>query len=163
RHMQYMVWPRSMAVAECLWSPKEKKDWNSFVKRVEASFGRMDVEQVKYARSMFDAIITPKKDLAANDSIIVDLATEIQGLDFYNNTSTGKLWVHNKYGPKEEMPVDIYFRDMDSMPELEWVALHQCRGSILDIGAGAGSHALALQKMKLDITALDISPLSAAV
>jgi len=83
--------------------------------------------------------------------------------DFYNNTSTGKLWVHNKYGPKEKMLVDVYFRDMEEMPELEWVALHQCRGSILDIGAGAGSHALALQKMKLDITALDISPLSAAV
>ncbi|HEY4288869.1 MAG TPA: class I SAM-dependent methyltransferase [Puia sp.] len=83
--------------------------------------------------------------------------------DFYNNTSTGKLWVHNKYGPKEEMPVDVYFRDMDSMPDLEWAALHQCRGSILDIGAGAGSHALALQEMKLDITALDISPLSTAV
>ena len=83
--------------------------------------------------------------------------------DFYNNTSTGKLWVHNKYGPKEEMPVDVYFRDMEEMPELEWVALHQCRGRILDIGAGAGSHALALQRMKLDITALDISPLSAAV
>jgi hexosaminidase len=83
RHMQYMVWPRSMAVAECLWSPKEKKDWNSFAKRVEASFGRMDVEHVKYARSMFDAIITPKKDLAANDSIIVDLGTEVQGLDIY--------------------------------------------------------------------------------
>jgi len=83
RHMQYMVWPRSMAVAECLWSPKEKKDWNSFARRVEASFSRMDVEQIKYSRSMFDAIITPKKDLSANDSIIVDLATEIQGLDIY--------------------------------------------------------------------------------
>ena len=83
--------------------------------------------------------------------------------DFHNNTSTGKLWVHNKYGPKEEMPVDVYFRDMDSMPDLEWAALNQCRGRILDIGAGAGSHALALQEMKLDISALDISPLSAAV
>lgn len=83
RHMQYMVWPRSMAVAECLWTPKEKKDWNSFAKRVEAHFGRMDAEQVKYARSMFDAIITPRKDNAANDSIIVDLSTEIEGLDIY--------------------------------------------------------------------------------
>ena len=32
---------------------------------------------------MFDAIITPKKDLSANDSIIVDLGTEVQGLDIY--------------------------------------------------------------------------------
>ncbi|HEY6900257.1 MAG TPA: family 20 glycosylhydrolase [Puia sp.] len=83
RHMQYMVWPRSMAVAECLWSPKEKKDWNSFTKRVEANFDRLDAEQVKYARSMFDVIITPKKDYGGNASILVDLATEIQGLDIY--------------------------------------------------------------------------------
>jgi hexosaminidase len=83
RHMQYMVWPRSLAVAEVLWSPKEKKDWNSFARRVEDNFGRMDVEQVKYSRAMFDAIITPKKDLSANDSIIVDLSTELAGLDIY--------------------------------------------------------------------------------
>ena len=83
--------------------------------------------------------------------------------DYHHKTSSGKLWVHNKYGPKEEMPVDVYFRDMEDMPELEWVALQQCRGKTLDIGAGAGSHALTLQKMALDITALDISPLSATV
>jgi len=59
---------------------------------------------------------------------------------------------------REEMPVDVFFRDMEKMPELEWVALQQCRGRILDIGAGAGSHALALQRMGQDITALDISP-----
>ncbi|HEY6900256.1 MAG TPA: class I SAM-dependent methyltransferase [Puia sp.] len=83
--------------------------------------------------------------------------------DYYNNKSTGKLWVHNNYGPKEEMPVDHYFREMEEMPELEWVALQQCRGRILDIGAGAGSHALALQKMGQDVTALDISPKAAEV
>jgi hexosaminidase len=83
RHLQYMIWPRSMAVAECLWSPKEKKDWDNFAARVEASFPRLDVEQVKYAPSMFDAIITPKRDLAAYDSVTVDLATEVAGLDIY--------------------------------------------------------------------------------
>jgi SAM-dependent methyltransferase len=83
--------------------------------------------------------------------------------DYYHKTSTGRLWVHNKYGPKEEMPVDVYFRAMEDMPELEWAALHQCKGRILDIGAGAGSHALALQQMGLDITALDISPKAAFV
>jgi SAM-dependent methyltransferase len=83
--------------------------------------------------------------------------------DHHRGRSTGKLWVHNKYGPKEEMPVHIYFRDMEAMPELEWIALQQCRGKILDIGAGAGSHALALQQLGQDITALDISPLLAGL
>ena len=83
RHLQYMVWPRSMAVAEDLWTPKEKKDWDNFAGRVETHFDRFDVEQVKYARSMFDAIITAKKDVSANDSITVDLGTEVSGLDIY--------------------------------------------------------------------------------
>ncbi|HET6256423.1 MAG TPA: family 20 glycosylhydrolase [Puia sp.] len=83
RHRQYMIWPRSLAVAEDFWSPKEKKDWNNFAQRVEGQFGRLDIEQVKYSRSMFDAIITPKKDVDAYDSITVDLGSEISGLDIY--------------------------------------------------------------------------------
>ena len=83
RHLQYMVWPRSMAVAEDLWTPKEKKDWDGFTHRVETHFDRFDVEQVKYARSMFDAIITAKKDVTVYDSVTVDLATEVSGLDIY--------------------------------------------------------------------------------
>lgn len=83
--------------------------------------------------------------------------------DYFQKTSTAKLWVNNKYGPREEMPVDVYFREAQDMPELEWVALQHCEGRILDIGAGAGSHALVLQQMGLDITALDISLKAAAV
>lgn len=83
RHLQYMVWPRSLALAECLWSPKEKKDWNNFVRRTEANFERMDIEHIKYARSIYDPIITVKKDPTANDSLTVDLSTEIEGLDIH--------------------------------------------------------------------------------
>lgn len=83
--------------------------------------------------------------------------------DHHHKTSTGTLWVRNEYGPKEKMPVEIYFRNADDMPELEWTALQHCRGRILDIGAGAGSHALFLQKTGMNVTALDISPLNARV
>ena len=83
--------------------------------------------------------------------------------DHYHQRSPGKLWVNNKYGPKEEMPVDVYFREAEDMPELEWIALQQCKGRVLDIGAGAGSHALTLQRMGFDVTALDISRKAAAV
>lgn len=81
RHLEYMVWPRSLAVSECLWSPKEKKNWNGFARKVENNFGRMDLEHVKYSRCMFDPVFTAKKD--ANDSLQIELSTEVQGLDIH--------------------------------------------------------------------------------
>ena len=77
--------------------------------------------------------------------------------EFKGTKASNKLWIHNKYGPKEEMPLDVYFRGIDEMPDLELLALNQCRGKILDIGAGAGSHALILQQKDIFVTALDIS------
>jgi len=79
--------------------------------------------------------------------------------DYWHRQSPSKLWINNKYGPKEEMPVATYFREEDDMPDIEWMAMEQCRGKVLDIGAGAGSHALYLQEQGLAVTAIDISPL----
>jgi hexosaminidase len=76
-----MVWPRSLAVSESLWSPKEKKNWNWFANKVENNFGRMDLQDVKYARTMFDPIFSVGKD--ANDSLVITLSTEIEGLDIH--------------------------------------------------------------------------------
>ncbi len=81
RHAQYMTWPRALAVAEVLWSPKEKRNWSGFVPRVEKQFERMDAAQVKYAPSMYDPIITvSKKD---STKIIVTLDTEVEGLTIH--------------------------------------------------------------------------------
>lgn len=67
------------------------------------------------------------------------------------------LWVHNSYDEPEEMPVDLYFRNENEMPELELKALELCKGKVLDVGAGVGSHALILQKRGFDVTGMDIS------
>jgi SAM-dependent methyltransferase len=83
--------------------------------------------------------------------------------DYYNYQRDQILWVHDKHGPKVEMPVATYFRNENKMPELELAALDLCKGKVLDIGAGAGSHSLALEDRKVKVTAIDISPLAVEV
>ena len=46
---------------------------------------------------------------------------------------------------------------------LERTALQLATGKILDVGAGSGCHALALQEMDKEVCAIDISPLSVEV
>lgn len=83
--------------------------------------------------------------------------------DHHQGDKGSKLWIYNRYGPREEMPVRTYFRDEDGMPDLEWGALNHCRGTVLDVGAGAGSHSLILQQWGREVTAMDISPLAVDV
>lgn len=77
--------------------------------------------------------------------------------DFYKTGEADKLWLHNSYDEPEEMPVDVFFRDDEDMPVLELQALQMCKGKVLDIGAGVGSHALVLQAFNVDVTAIDVS------
>lgn len=78
--------------------------------------------------------------------------------DFHHD---GKLkWplqLHSSYGDTDEMPIDVFFREEEYFSELELIALTLCDGSILDVGAGAGAHALYLQKHGHNVTALEIS------
>jgi len=81
RHLQYMTWPRAFAIAESVWSPKLSKNWNDFARRVEQQVKRLDIEEVKYAPSMYDPIFIARKD--ANGQLSIEMSTEVQGLDIY--------------------------------------------------------------------------------
>lgn len=81
RHAEYMTWPRAFAIAESVWSPKEKKNWRTFFPKVEEHFKRFDVAQVKYAPSVYDPIFTAKR--VKDSTISIELATEVEGLDIH--------------------------------------------------------------------------------
>ena len=84
-------------------------------------------------------------------------------LDCQRTGMASTLRVMSSMFDEDEMPVDHLFRTFDNMPHLEQKALNMAYGKVLDIGAGAGCHALALQERGMDVKAIDISPLSCKV
>jgi SAM-dependent methyltransferase len=55
------------------------------------------------------------------------------------------------------IPVEVLFRKVEEMPKIEQLALDRCLGKVLDVGAGAGVHALELMDNGMDVMAIDIS------
>ena len=79
-------------------------------------------------------------------------------MDYYREKTDEPLILHNSYGDPEEMPLEVFFEAEDQLSELDQYALSLCRGSVLDVGAGAGKHSLILQNKRKNVTALDNSP-----
>ena len=81
RSVQYMLYPRLLSVSETLWSPKENKNWDPFVKKIEKHFERFDEAEIKYATTLYDCVFNPKKD--DKGELQIELSTEVKGLDIY--------------------------------------------------------------------------------
>ena len=80
--------------------------------------------------------------------------------DYHATGKASRLRVFSPMFDEDEIPVATLFRTRDEMPAIEQEALKVASGHILDVGAGAGCHTLALQAMEKRVTAIDISPLS---
>ncbi len=80
RHAEYMALPRLAALAEAVWSPKDRRDWDGFASRVRALFPRYEAAGLNAARSATIVAIGAGAEPEAK-RISVALRTEIPGLD----------------------------------------------------------------------------------
>ncbi len=48
--VEYMAFPRVIALSEVLWSSKEDKNWEDFLNRLQHNFDRLDILNVNYAK-----------------------------------------------------------------------------------------------------------------
>ena len=79
-------------------------------------------------------------------------------LDYQNGTYTHDIITSTSISDDDVLPVPYLFRGYKDMPKLEQKALKLCKGNILDVGCGAGSHSLYLQEKGFSVKALDVSP-----
>ena len=89
------------------------------------------------------------------------MAKDILGkavLDYQTGNYSEDIKTYSSLDEEDMIPIPYLFRDFKKMPALEQKALKLCKGNIQDIGCGAGSHSLYLQKKGFDVTALDQSP-----
>lgn len=62
--VEYMLFPRITALSEVLWSPKEKRDWKDFERRLPVIFDRLDKQHINYSKAYYDlkATVIPTDD-----------------------------------------------------------------------------------------------------
>jgi hexosaminidase len=105
RHAEYMTWPRAFSVAETVWSPKAKKNWENFVPKVEEHFRRFDFAQTKYAPSMYEPDFKFTKDV--KNRITVEMKTEVANISIhytFDNTFPDNFYP--AYSKPVQVPID---------------------------------------------------------
>ena len=80
--------------------------------------------------------------------------------EYWKTKKADRLRVFSPMFEEDEIPLTTLFRKYEDMPEIERKALDMAKGKTLDVGAGSGCHSLVLQEKGIDVTAIDISPLS---
>ena len=76
--------------------------------------------------------------------------------DYFNHDKSAILKIRRDDGYESPIPVHTFFREPSEFASNK-AAIENCRGKILDVGAGTGLHSLVLQQQGFAVTAIDIS------
>lgn len=78
-------------------------------------------------------------------------------LDFAQSGKSQQIVVASDLCEDDVIDSAYLFRTWKELPQIEKIAINRCEGSILDIGAGAGSHSKILKEKGFAVTALEPS------
>ena len=107
-HLEYMVLPRMVALAEVLWTPREDKDWNSFNERLQNQFRAYEQKGLHYCAGNNTVGIIP---VSQNGKLAVELTTEIlNGEVFYTLDGSEPTLQSNKYSGPVEITSDVLLK-----------------------------------------------------
>ena len=85
-HVEYMVYPRATALAEVLWSPASKRNYDDFVERLKVHFHRLDLKKVNYARHVLN--IRGAVESNGKGGVTVKLDSKLDGGKIFYTTDS---------------------------------------------------------------------------
>lgn len=77
---QYMLLPRLCAIAECLWTPSDKKSWSSFRQRIEKHKTSFKSRKLNYCPGSFRPVVV---ETPSGANVVVDITTEVANTYIY--------------------------------------------------------------------------------
>jgi SAM-dependent methyltransferase len=80
-------------------------------------------------------------------------------MDHYRTGRPRRVRATRADGVAFEIETQEYFTLEGQLANLDALALDRCEGRVLDVGAGAGRHSLALQRRGVEVVAIDVSPI----
>jgi hexosaminidase len=94
-HVEYMIFPRMLALAEVAWTEPQNKDYDFFTKRLFTHLNLLARMNVNYAKSIFDikAVTTPDPN---GNGLLLTLSTFTSGADIRYSVDNPTLDVASK-------------------------------------------------------------------
>ena len=80
RSLDYMVWPRAMAISEALWTNLDKKNWEQFTDKIPTHFLMLKEKNINFSTAMYDPIVSA---MQREDSLFLVIENETLHTDVY--------------------------------------------------------------------------------
>lgn len=139
-HVEYMVLPRMLALAEVVWSPKTTRNWESFNERLQNQFKTFDQKGLHYSKGNYKVAIKP---LAKNGQLFVTLSTEAyKGEVYFTSNGSQPTVASLKYS--EPISIDsslilkavtvVNGKIMSVVPAQQIFTLHKAIGKNVEYG-----------------------------
>lgn len=84
QHAEYMLLPRMLAISEALWSPRDKKDWNRFRRKVEDQKERLGDAGYNYCEGSFTPQFTARR--VDENTMNIAISTEVPNTYIFYTT-----------------------------------------------------------------------------
>lgn len=99
--VEYMVFPRVIALAEVVWSAKEHKNYDDFIRRLEFFNKRLDAKNVQYANHLYEV---KGEFINKNEKVFYEFKTITKGKDIRFTTDNSEP---NSDSKMYEKPISI--------------------------------------------------------